>query len=298
MLYNGYKQKIYRNDVSCIRKIAFILLVVGALVGLSPLIGQLYTKYQEQKMIDEWLNSEDAVLTEGLAEADPEEVYSQLQEAFASENGGKQGMSGETAADPAAANAGGNGTANAGNAGGAQGTDDSLPGSNAQSGIGVSGQAGAISQEQANSAVKPASEASKQNVLGIIRIKKIKVVAPIVEGVQSSNLKVGVGHIPGTAAPGQPGNSALAGHRSYTFGKFFNRLDEMVIGDEISITTKKEDLKFEVYKIHTVKPEDVSVLRGSKDESIITLITCTPIYVASHRLIVQARLTDRVLREP
>jgi len=276
--------------VILIRKIAFILLIVGALVVLSPLIGQLYTKYQEQKMIDEWLNSEDASLLEGLTEADPEEAFSQLQEAFASDSGEGQDGTGRSAAGPDAENVAG--------AAGADTTGGNNQGAASGNGAGSSGQPGAVSPEQANASAKPVSEASKQNVLGIIKIKKIKVVAPIVEGVKSSNLKVGVGHIPGTAAPGQPGNSALAGHRSYTFGKFFNRLDELVIGDEISITTKKEDLKFEVYKIHTVTPEDISVLKGSKDDSIITLITCTPIYVASHRLIVQARLTERVLREP
>lgn len=277
--------------MSYIRKAAFILLIVGVLVALSPLIGQLYTKYQEQKMIDEWLNSEDATLADGLAGVDPEEGYSQLQEAFASESENAQDASGE-AAGSNSGNTEGAGTegggADAGDTGGTAGSSAS----------GSSGQSGAASGEQANAAAKPASEALKQNVLGIIKIKKIKVTAPIVEGVKASNLKVGVGHIPGTAALGQPGNCALAGHRSYTFGKFFNRLNELVIGDEISITTKKEDLKYKVYKIYTVTPEDVSVLKGSKDDSIITLITCTPIYVASHRLIVQARLTERVSREP
>ena len=76
-------------------------------------------------------------------------------------------------------------------------------------------------------------------MLGLIEIKKIKVNLPIVEGVESSNLKAGIGHIPGSAGLGQLGNSALAGHRSYTFGNFFNRLDELQIGDIITITTKR-----------------------------------------------------------
>jgi sortase A len=129
-----------------------------------------------------------------------------------------------------------------------------------------------------------------QKMLGLIEIKKIKVNLPIVEGVESSNLKAGIGHIPGSAGLGQLGNSALAGHRSYTFGNFFNRLDELQIGDIITITTKKSKYTYTIYEKLVVLPENVSVLKSTKDESIITLITCTPVRVATHRLIVHARL--------
>ncbi len=250
------------------KKIAIILMITGALIALSPVVGQWYTKYRENKMMEEWLNSADAGPLDESVELDPEEALSQLREAFLSENT-EQGAA-------AAATTGENGAA----AGEAAGTSD---------------EAGA---QEDGAGGEAAAESSKQTVLGIIQIKKIKVKAPVVEGVRPSNLKSAVGHIPGTAALGQPGNSALAGHRSYTFGKFFNRLDEIVVGDEILITTKREDLTYKVFKIHEVTPDDVSVLRGSKDDNIITLITCTPIYVASHRLIVVARLENRVLKEP
>lgn len=247
------------------RKISIILVVIGALIALSPLVGQWITKYQENKMMDEWLNSVDAEPLEETAELDPENALAQLREAFLAENAEQGAAAAETADVEEAAS----GTANA-----AVVTQEDGAGDGSVAGI------------------------SKQTVLGIIQIKKIKVKAPVVEGVRPSNLKSAVGHIPGTAALGQPGNSALAGHRSYTFGKFFNRLNELVEGDEILITTKKEDLTYKVFKIHVVTPDDVSVLKGNKDDSIITLITCTPIYVASHRLIVVARLESRVLKEP
>ena len=161
-----------------------------------------------------------------------------------------------------------------------------------------SGEAATSGAEQAGTQAKAVKKAPQQTVLGIIQIKKIDVKAPIVEGVKSYNLSRAIGHIPGTAELGQPGNCVLAGHRSYTFGKFFNRLDELVIGDEITITTKKEDLTYKVSKVSIVKPDDVSVLDGSKDENNITLVTCTPIYIASHRLIVNAGLERRVLKAP
>ena len=90
----------------------------------------------------------------------------------------------------------------------------------------------------------------------------------------------------------------IGGAQELYFRKFFNKLDKVAIGDEIIITTKTEDLVYEVDKIHVVEPGDTSVLKGSKDESTITLITCTPIYIASHRLIVKAGLKERILREP
>lgn len=224
------------------KKLPLILLILGILVGLSPLAGQLYTRYQEQRMMDEWLNSADPATTVESSAANPEEGLSQLQEGFAA----------ESSTQPSAA-------ANA-------------------------------APDQTAAAQEPAKPAVKQTVLGIITIKKIKVNLPVVEGVKASNLRAGVGHMPGTAALGSPGNCAMAGHRNYSFGKFFNRLDELAIGDEIIITTKEEELRYKIFKKFVVKPDDVSILKGSKDENIITLITCTPIRIATHRLIVQAAL--------
>jgi sortase A len=242
------------------RKISLVLLVIGIVIGISPIAGQLYTRYRENRMMEEWLNSIDAQELEEAGEVDPEEAYFMLQEVFESESR---------------------------EAGVATGVEDSDDPGNAPD-----------ESNQAGTAGKPVKKASKQKVLGIIQIKKIKVKSPIVEGVSDANLNSGIGHIPGTAMPGEPGNCALAGHRSYTFGKFFNRLDKLEIGDEIIINTKKEDLIYEVDNINVVTPDDTSVLKGSKDENVITLITCTPIYVASHRLIVRAGLKERVLREP
>ncbi len=250
------------------KKLSMILLILGVAIAAIPIVGQAYTRYQENKMMDEWLNSVDGDLPELDYGLDPEDAYAQLQDTFLVESGEQESSTGGVG------DSAGGAEGQAGSEGEDTTPDGAATGSGSKLGI------------------------SNQKVLGIIQIKKIKVKAPIVEGVKSSNLASAVGHIPGTAALGAPGNSALAGHRSYTFGKFFNRLDELVIGDEIIITTKKEDLKYKVSKIHIVTPDDVSVLKGSKDESVITLITCTPIYVATHRLIVVAALEGRVLKEP
>ncbi|NTV88855.1 MAG: class D sortase [Clostridiales bacterium] len=238
------------------KKLSIILIIAGILLAASPFIGQLYSTYNENRMINEWLNSSSATEAEEEVQstADPSQAYGQLSNVF-SEEGNVE----ETAA-PA-----------------------ETPGIEASTGP---------------EATAKASSKTEQTVIGVIKIKKIKVSVPIVEGVSNSNLRAGVGHIPGTAGIGQPGNCSLAGHRSYTFGRFFNRLDELEIGDEFILVTKKQEYKYKIFSKTVVLPSDVSVLKGSKDESIATLITCTPIYVATHRLIIQGRLEGTTSQQP
>jgi sortase A len=126
------------------------------------------------------------------------------------------------------------------------------------------------------------------NRLGRIEIPKIEVSIPIVEGTGKAHLKVGAGHITGTSELGSIGNTALAAHRSHTYGKMFNRLDELEIGDSITITTDQGVYEYTVYEFLVVSPDDVSVLYHNNQERILTLITCTPLYTATHRLVVHA----------
>lgn len=104
-------------------------------------------------------------------------------------------------------------------------------------------------------------------------------------------LKYAVGHFKETAMPGEKGNFALAGHRNYTFGEYFNRLDELENGDEITMKTTKGSFTYKVYGKKVVLPEQVEVLNPTK-EATMTLITCTPVRVATHRLIINAKLIN------
>lgn len=136
--------------------------------------------------------------------------------------------------------------------------------------------------------------AKKNNVqpIGIIKIHKINLKLPIFEGATQKNMKIGVGWLKETTKLGEVGNTALAAHRSYTYGRFFNRLDEVDIGDEIVITTNGFEYRYKVFKKVVVEPTDTSVLARNKKDKIITLITCTPIKVATHRLIIQAKIIN------
>jgi len=134
---------------------------------------------------------------------------------------------------------------------------------------------------------------SKPDAIATIKIDKIDVYLPVAEGVELATLKFALGHMPETAALGSVGNAVVAGHRSHSFGTYFNRLDEVAIGDEIVVQAGGSTYTYEVYETLIVEPDDLSVLRGSSDHQVLTLITCTPLYTSTHRLIVHAVVKDQ-----
>lgn len=140
----------------------------------------------------------------------------------------------------------------------------------------------------ASPSAKPPSE-EVNGAIGIMKIPKIDLKVAVAEGIDDETLKYAVGHFVGTAMPGEKGNFSVAGHRSYTYSEYFNRLDELNLGDDIIIKTKNGEFTYKVYEKKVVEPTEVSVLDKTKDATI-TLVTCTPIRVATHRLIVKGRL--------
>ncbi|MNP46569.1 Sortase family protein [compost metagenome] len=94
-----------------------------------------------------------------------------------------------------------------------------------------------------------------------------------------------------TTPIGEIGNAAIAAHRARTTGRLFNRLNEVVIGDTITVKTSDQTYNYEVYDISVVLPSDVSVLDGNNKDKILTLITCDPLVDPTHRLIVHAKLS-------
>ena len=128
-----------------------------------------------------------------------------------------------------------------------------------------------------------------KGAIGILTIPKINLKVAIGEGVDQSTLKYAVGHFNGTAMPGQKGNFAVAGHRSYTYSEYFNRLGEIKNGDTIYVQAKNGTYTYKVYNISVVTPDHVEVLNPTPDATM-TLVTCTPIRVATHRLIINAKL--------
>ena len=129
-----------------------------------------------------------------------------------------------------------------------------------------------------------------------IAIPKIGLDEIVVEGVGVEELKKGVGHYPDTRMPGESGNAALAGHRT-TYGAPFNRLDDLVAGDTINVTTRRGTFRYDVTDKKYVTPEDVWVLDDTPDNRL-TLTTCHPKYSAEQRLIISAALPGPAVDTP
>jgi sortase A len=127
----------------------------------------------------------------------------------------------------------------------------------------------------------------KHQVLGQLSIPRIELDVMVVPGVEESDIKHAVGWMTSTGFPGDEGNVVLAGHRSHTYGKFFHRLDEMEIGDQVSLDTHFGHFTYQIVEIKVVEPTDLSVLEQT-DRSLLTLITCEPLYSNNYRLIVIA----------
>jgi sortase A len=144
-----------------------------------------------------------------------------------------------------------------------------------------------LSQESETASAKN-SVVIEENLIGIMNIEKIDLSVAIAEGTTKEALRYSVGHFEDTSLPGEVGNACFVGHRSYAFGEYFNRLDELEIGDQIEILTAKDTLTYEVTESFVVEPEDIWVLKQT-DEEIITLVTCTPVRIATHRLIIRAK---------
>ena len=121
-----------------------------------------------------------------------------------------------------------------------------------------------------------------------LRVPKIGLDQYVVQGVGLGDLRKGPGHYPETPLPGEQGNAAIAGHRT-TYGAPFNRLGELVDGDEILVTTLKGSFTYRVATVHVVKPSQVEVLNPTPTPTL-TLTTCHPKYSAKERLIVVAGL--------
>ncbi len=121
-----------------------------------------------------------------------------------------------------------------------------------------------------------------------MRIPRIGLDKAIVEGVDLSDLRRGPGHYKGTPMPGQPGNAAIAGHRT-TYGAPFFRLDEMQPGDPIFVSTSQGAFRYEVRQTFVVKPSQLEVIAPTAGDQL-TLTTCNPRFSAAQRLVVVADL--------
>jgi sortase A len=136
----------------------------------------------------------------------------------------------------------------------------------------------------------PAKAPAKLNAIATIKIPSIDLKLPVLEGATEKNMKVAAVHLKETTKLGEVGNAAIAAHRMRIKGRLFNRLDEVRVGDKITVETKDDTFVYKVYKISIVEPTDVSVLNYNNTDRRLTLITCDPLINPTHRLIVHAEM--------
>ena len=131
-------------------------------------------------------------------------------------------------------------------------------------------------------------------VMGQIIIPSIGVNLPIYHGVGEDSLSSGVGHMPDTSLPigGSSTHSVLAGHTGLPSSRIFDRLDELEVGDWFIIRVLGEDHAYRVTSTEVVLPDQTDSLTVQDGKDLVTLVTCTPYGINTHRLLVHAERCD------
>lgn len=131
-------------------------------------------------------------------------------------------------------------------------------------------------------------------VMCSIEIPKIDVYLPVYHGTSEEVLAKGAGHIEATSLPigGLNSHSVISAHRGLPSSLLFTRLDELEKGDIFNIHVLDEIHSYEVDQIEVVLPEELSFLKAEPDKDLITLLTCTPYGVNTHRLLVRGHRVE------
>lgn len=154
-----------------------------------------------------------------------------------------------------------------------------------------------FSDEQINEAADDYNELlnlTGNGIMAYIEIPKLKTYLPVAHGTEAATLESAVGHVIGSSLPigGNGTHAVLSGHSGMASERMFSDLDQMKVGDVFFIHVLNETLAYSVDEINTVLPGDTSLLVIDRDEDLVTLITCTPFGVNTHRLLVRGSRID------
>jgi sortase A len=157
----------------------------------------------------------------------------------------------------------------------------------------VTSQPAAAPAPRTRPAAPPANERAKVPIvkIGEIRIPKIGLVHPIYEGVTLTVVDRGPGHWPGSAVPGQLGNSVFAGHR-VTHSRPFRNVDKLVAGDEIIFVMPNGTFTYKMTKQEIVKPTDTWIVNPTRTATV-TLFACHPPGSAAKRIVIRGQFIGR-----
>ena len=135
---------------------------------------------------------------------------------------------------------------------------------------------------------------SPDGVMGTIEIPSIHVTLPIYHGTSSKVLEEGAGHLEGSSLPvgGSGSHAVLSAHSGLPEKRLFSDIDQLAVGDHFKLLVYGLKLEYEVDDIRVVEPWDTSYLSIQPDKDMVTLVTCTPYGINSHRLFVSGHRTE------
>lgn len=135
------------------------------------------------------------------------------------------------------------------------------------------------------------------DVIGYVSIPAIKCTLPIYSGVSAETLQNGVGHLPGTSLPigGTDTHAVLSAHTGLPGQELFNNLDEVKVGDVVTINVLDQTLTYSVYDVEVIEPALLQPLFIQKGKDLLTLVTCTPYGVNTHRLLVHCKRSSEAV---
>ena len=135
---------------------------------------------------------------------------------------------------------------------------------------------------------------SGTGIMGYITIPKISVELPIYHGTDEGVLQVAAGHLEGSSLPvgGAGTHAVISAHRGLPSAKLFTNLDELEVGDRFTITVLNRVLTYEVDQISIVLPTETDLLQPVEGKDYVTLMTCTPYGINTHRLLVRGRRVE------
>ena len=153
---------------------------------------------------------------------------------------------------------------------------------------------GAATITEGGISAPPLAYAQQLTVGGVmcyVNIPKINVYLPVQHGTDADTLENSVGHVVGTSLPvgGSSTHAVLSAHSGMASSKLFSDIDQLAVSDTFYIHVLGEMLAYRVDAIHTVLPTDTSLLQITDGKDYVTLVTCTPFGVNTHRLLVRGR---------
>ena len=134
-------------------------------------------------------------------------------------------------------------------------------------------------------------DVSGTGIMGYITISKIGVELPVYHGTSDGVLQVAAGHLEGSSLPvgGASTHAVISAHRGLPSAKLFTNLDELEVGDTFTITVLDRVLTYEVDQISIVLPTETDLLQPVEGKDYVTLMTCTPYGINTHRLLVRGK---------